>query len=126
MPVATFELDYSQFNVRDVITLFLPLLLSCYIALFSFSLSSGVALGLALGSVTSMLTYRWVIDSLSPHVGYFMMTDYVFVFFLLVSVFSLFTMIIETYERRITLSIKKNIVVLLHIFVTAGLTYLIK
>ncbi|MDP3889546.1 MAG: hypothetical protein Q8Q25_03330 [bacterium] len=125
-PAVTFALDYKRVGIRYIITIFLPLLLMFYIALFGLSLPTDRAMPVVSGALTAILAYRFVIETISPHTGYFMLTDSVFVLILSVSVFVFFTVVANTYKKGIPLYYKKLISALLHLLVIIGLLYLFK
>ncbi|HBL98266.1 TPA: hypothetical protein DDZ86_01320 [Candidatus Dependentiae bacterium] len=86
-PRAVFSLDFERIGTRNIISIFLPLLLVFFIALFTFSFDPvgkmGVqAVTLSATSITALIAYRFVIENMSPPVGYFMASDYIFLIFL--------------------------------------------
>jgi hypothetical protein len=103
------------------LSLLLPLLLTFFVTLVSFSFDVGAFfeahLVVAIGAITALLAYRFVIQAMAPDVGYFMLSDYLFLLFL-VAVFAAF--FVNTVIRDISLRTKKIIVVLLHAFVIIG------
>lgn len=125
IPVAIFAFDYSQFSTRYIISLLLPLLLLFYLALFSFSLPTIGGLGVTSGVVTALLAYRFVIDTLAPDFGSFMIVDHLFLLSLSLSITAFILEIVETYQNWIPLLIKKMIVIALHIIVIVRFVYLI-
>ena len=65
-PAVTFSIDYERYGARFILSIFLPLILIFYVTLFGFSLDEGSALRNAVGGVTGILGYRFVIDNFSP------------------------------------------------------------
>ncbi len=91
-PRAVFTLEYVHSGIRQAMLVIFPLLLIFFMALFSFCIDSKyykTITGISSGAVTAMLAYRFVIERLSPQVGYFTTTDYIF-FVLLVAVIAIF------------------------------------
>lgn len=89
-PTVIFAIDYARYGARFSLSIFLPLLLIFYLTLFTFSLRSPRAIfSLATGGVTATLAYRFVIENLSPSVGYFMVSDAIFLLLLVLDYVSL-------------------------------------
>lgn len=113
-PTALFYIDYERYGSRFMLTIFLPLLFIFYLALFSFSLDESSAIRITSGSVTAILAYRFVIDRLSPEVGYFMISDLIFFLALGLCCVTLAINIIDSYSGLITKHIKNITLILLH------------
>jgi len=113
-PIAVFSIDYARYGIRFLLSILLPLLLIFYLVMFSFSLDKKPGIGLAIGGVTAILGYRFVIERLSPIVGYFMIADYIFFLLLIVSCLIFFINVFDHYLVPLTLNKKKYIVVMLH------------
>jgi hypothetical protein len=79
---AVFTFLYEQNGARNVMGVMLPLLMLLFILLFTFCLNPEVysisSVGAGIGGMTGVLAYRYVIDNLSPSVGYLMLADYLF------------------------------------------------
>jgi hypothetical protein len=86
-PKVVFSIDLRRAGIRLISLILIPLFLIFFIAIFSFSFDpkthSGTMLSLSLGSVSSAIGYRFVIQGLSPHVGYFILGDHIFSILLL-------------------------------------------
>lgn len=121
-----FDMGYSRIQMRTVISIVLPLLFIFFLALFVFSLdprkSASTVLSLSASSITAMLAYRFVIETMSPNVGYFMMSDYFF-FLFLISIFIIF--ILALISTRLSLMYKKIAIIALHSFVIISSCYLL-
>jgi hypothetical protein len=123
-PAITFSIDYERYGIRFILSIFLPLLLIFYIALFGFSLDEGSALRNAVGGVTGILGYRFVIDNLSPKVGYFMISDYIFFLILTLTCCTLIIFIITVLKgASISVRTKKIILVTLHLIINSMSAY---
>lgn len=85
-PSVLFSIDYARSSIRYASNILLPLLAIFFISLFIFSIDvsryATSAITLSAGCVTGLLAYRFVIENLSPAVGYFMTSDYIFLAFL--------------------------------------------
>lgn len=124
-PSVLFSMDYLRSGIRYALTIFLPLLAIFFISMFAFSLdtykSSTLPITLSAGSVTAILAYRFVIENLSPSVGYFMISDYIYLLCLLV-VSLVFTLSIIM--KQISYILKKLIVIALHGVIAGAYIYL--
>jgi len=87
-PKAIFTINFQKLGFNKIFLIFVPLFAAIFLALFSFLMSfnnhSGKAT-LGLTAITMLVSYRFVIQQLSPPVGYFTLTDRIFIFFLLFS-----------------------------------------
>lgn len=123
-PAVTFSIDYERYGIRFILSIFLPLLLIFYVALFGFSLDEGSALRNAVGGVTGILGYRFVIDNLSPKVGYFMVSDYIFFLVLSLTCCTLVLFIIAVFRKSlITMKTKAIALVTLHLLINGLSAY---
>lgn len=89
-PTIVFSFDFERVGIRHVISIFIPLLLILFIALFTFSIdpygkNASNIVTLSATTVTALIAYRFVIETMSPGVGYLLMSDYVFLAFLIVA-----------------------------------------
>lgn len=113
-----FSLDVSKSDVRQLMLIMLPLLFLFYLGLFAFSIRDvNIAMTLPLASISGLFAYSFVIQVLAPSVGYMMMSDYFF-FYFLVSLFTIFlikalAVIPETHLSRTTLKTIEGTTVLL-------------
>jgi len=124
-PAVTFTFGYSRLNIRDFITLMMPLLLIFHIILFTAVLATESSLFIIPGAVMAMLGYRFVIDAISPHVGYFMLIDTFFIICLFSATLILFIKMIETSGWYISPKLVTIISILLYIFMIVRLIFLI-
>lgn len=84
-PKAAFIINFKKSGINKILLIFVPLFAAILLALFSFLLSFNNHSGktsLSLTAVTALLGYRFVIQQMSPSVGYFTLTDKIFIFFL--------------------------------------------
>ncbi len=85
-PKIMFSIDFRRFGIRQTLLILFPLFLIFFVSLFSLGLDpkerSSNIISLASGSVTSMIIYRFVIQRMSPEVGYFILGDHIFILFL--------------------------------------------
>lgn len=124
-PIAIFALDIARYGTRNLLSIFLPLLLLFYLALFSFSFKEKeLMLSLSAGSVTGILGYRFVIESLSPQVGYSMISDYIFLLFLISSVIIFLYNTIDLFYNAISLRHKQLFIILFHLLISSLSIYL--
>lgn len=85
-PKAVFSIDFRRIGIRNILLILLPLFLIYFLSLFAFSFDpvnkSSTVLSISTAGVTSLLSYRFVIESMSPKVGYFVLSDRLFVLLL--------------------------------------------
>lgn len=105
-PAILLSIDYAHDAIRQTIIILLPLFLVFFLTTFILSLNPDpyhrVMIGTATGGVSANMAYRYVIESLSPKVGYFMLSDYLFfLFFFTVFLNFLFAIFIEHIPENI-------------------------
>lgn len=82
-PKAIYSIGLSKQDYRQLLLILLPLLVIFYFGIFAFSIQDIVlAVTLILASVSGLIAYAFVIQTLSPQVGYLMLSDYMFLLFL--------------------------------------------
>jgi hypothetical protein len=123
-PIAIFAIDYARYGIRYTLSIMLPLLLIFYLTLFSLSWGKGGGLNMAIGGITATLGYRFVIENLSPKVGYFMLSDYIFFLFLTCNALTFLINIIDAYARPFNLKEKFASLIALHAVVIVACVYL--
>ncbi len=81
-PKVMFMLDFHRSGVSLIMLILVPIFLIFFIGLFSFAFDPSVAqmpiVVIATTSLTSLVTYRFVIQRMSPTVGYFLLSDLIF------------------------------------------------
>lgn len=121
-PIALFALDYARTSTRYVFSILMPMLIIFYISLFCFTMQSG-ALQLALAGPGALVGYRFVIENLSPKVGYFMVSDYLFLLILCLLFVVFIVTLIDAYVAPISVWMQRSIVVMLHTILLAFSLY---
>jgi hypothetical protein len=84
-PKAVFTINFEKSGINKILIIFVPLFAAIFLALLTFLLSFNSASAkttLSVTAVTALLGYRFVIQQISPPVGYFTITDKIFVFFI--------------------------------------------
>lgn len=112
---ANFYLDYAHHSARLIMSIVLPQLLIFYLSLLALSMRGPYQSTAAVAALTGIITYRFVIDNLSPKVGYFMISDYLFITFLLGAFCSLVMAFLDTFGFETTVRLKKILIGSLHI-----------
>jgi hypothetical protein len=87
-PKAVFTVNFHKSGINKILLIFVPIFAAVFIALFTFLMSFNSYQGkttLGVTAVTALLGYRFVIQQMSPPVGYFTLTDKLFIFFLIFS-----------------------------------------
>lgn len=123
-PISLFSVDYSRSAIRYVLTILSPLILMFFLIVFSFSVDSFSSLSLSAGGITGILAYRFVIESLSPETANFMISDYLFLLFLIGGFFVFFVDTIDIFAVHLSLLMKKIIVFLIYAIMTICSIYL--
>ena len=125
-PAVLFSIDYARSSVRYVFSILLPLAIMFYVSLFTLSLSLRDSLPITAGIVTAILAYRFIIEYLSPRVGYFMGSDLIFFLFLGASV-GVFILNVAEFIGKVHLSkkVKTFILILFHLIVIGGMLFLV-
>jgi len=116
-PHVIFSLDYQRAGFRYIISIILPILMIFFITLFSFSFDPKSdrrydVTSLLISLIMALLAYRFVIENLSPRVGYSIITDYVFIFF---TIAVTIVFIANMFFSTISLRKKKILIVSLHL-----------
>ncbi len=85
-PSVLFELDFFHHSIRYVITVLLPLLIIFFIDLFSLCFDQkkdlGKLVGITTANLAALVGYRFVIERMTPKVGYPTIADYLYFLFL--------------------------------------------
>ena len=125
---AIFYVDCNPIDMRHFLSIFLPMYLIFFLTLFSFSFGYSEHVtdvpSIAAAGVPALFAYRFVIESISPNVSYFMISDYLFFLYLLLS---LLTFLSVSWALNYPASTKKVIIVSLYVIMLigcAGIVYL--
>lgn len=129
-PKVSFSIGLSKQDYRQLFIIMLPLLLIFYCGIFALSIKDITeAITLILASITGLTAYSFVIQTLSPSVGYLMLCDYMFLLFLAATFVIFFLVILDAAPEHIlskrALAITKAIAILLiYVFILAAWYYL--
>jgi hypothetical protein len=121
-PIVVFSLDYVHASIRYLLSILLPIILILYISLFSFSLTENTITLTSLG-ITALVSYRFVIENISPNVSYFMLSDYMFFIFLIAAFIIFFINIADLYLQQFSSLQKKIFISGIHFFTIGGSIY---
>lgn len=100
-PKAAFIIDFVKAGIRKTFIIFAPIFIVFFFSLFSFFLSIANIIGratLSVSSLSALLGYRFVIESMMPKVGYFTTTDHIYIILL---TFAFLTFILQTVLTRL-------------------------
>lgn len=126
-PRVIFAIDYVPKGLRQLVSILLPLLLVFFIVIFTFSMDPDSyfrsILTLSSGAVTALIAYKFVIENLSPKVGYFMLGDMLFFLFLTMTFVIFF---FNTQTLKLSGRAKQIITIVVHAIVIAAFIYLFK
>lgn len=84
-PEVIFMLDFARSGISLILLIFLPIFLIFFLSLFWFTFEPDEGksvMALTTSAITSLIAYRFVIQNMSPKVGYFLLSDHIFTFFL--------------------------------------------
>ncbi len=132
-PTTIFSIDYSQTGVKNVFLILIPILLMYFMAFFSLSMNikkhTRIIMQLSIGAITALLAYRFVIERLSPDVGYFVISDYIYLY-ILITVFIVF--LLNMYAVRVagklpfTIKVARSVITLVsHLLLIVLFYYLL-
>jgi hypothetical protein len=133
-PRAVFSICLKREGTRNILLILLPLFIIYFISLFSFSFdpikNPGTIFSLASAGVTGLLSYRFVIEGMTPKVGYFVLSDKIFILFLLATLceFALAVLLMQLKKMTPIISLLRSIIYLLlnSIFIIAWYYFLIR
>lgn len=102
-PSIVFGLSFAQRSANSVMIVLAPIFILFLFGLLSLLIQNQPTLqfSTSIGSLTGLLVYRFVIQTVIPIVGYFTLTDYMYLIFI-VSIFII--LIIHVYELKRPLS----------------------
>lgn len=116
-----FAVDCNPLDMRHFLSVFLPMYLIFFLTLFSFSFAYSEHVtdvpGIAAAGIPALFAYRFVIETISPNVSYFMMSDYLFFLYLILL---LLTFISVSWALNSPLWVKKTIIIGLYTFMLIG------
>lgn len=125
-PVVRYVVDCSFTSVRNILTVIVPLLLIFFVGLSVFSFDPAKhttsIISVVTTSVGAILAYRFVIQNVSPNVGYFMVSDYIFLIILGLSIANFF--LVLTFAHR-SAFFKKFIVAGMHLCIIGAMVQII-
>jgi len=85
-PKTVFSIDFRRSGIRNSLLILLPLFLIFFLSLFSLAFDPEkqitTIMSLSTVGVTSLLAYRFVIENMTPKVGYFVFSDQIFILLL--------------------------------------------
>lgn len=83
-PKIVFSVEIKKKDIRTLLLIMIPLLILFYFCIFSLSIKSfDTNVQEMFPILTAFVAYMIVIQTISPNVGYFMMMDYIILFFLI-------------------------------------------
>jgi len=105
-PSVLFAIDYSRDGIRYPLIIILPLLLLFFIATFILSIDvvkyATMTTTLSVSCMSALIAFRFVIENLSPSVGYFMISDGLyFLFLILVTTIFIMSFVLPHLSKKI-------------------------
>jgi len=129
-PKIVFSFGIQKNDVRQLLLIMIPLLILFYFCVFSLSIKSfDTNVQEMFPLLTAFVAYVIVLHSLSPNVGYFMLMDYIVLFFMLAMFFiclvNFLCIMPENKLSKYTLAqIRGGTALMVHIALTAVMFYL--
>lgn len=124
-PIAGFSIDVLPYGIRSLFAIMLPILLIYFLMFFSLSVDTNASITVALGGITGILAYRYVIEQLSPKTAELMISDYVF-FLVLAAAMMIFVLNqIDLFVYRLTPLMKRVGISVIHFFTVSWTIYLL-
>lgn len=124
-PCVEFIVDFKRTSYRYIISIIFPMLTFFYLALFGFSTAGSSRFYLPTVGLTALISFRFIIDRLSPTVGYFMLSDYLFFIFLAAIFIAFVFLLLDDLSKGIKLLYKKIFIVALHFLVISFNIYFV-
>lgn len=126
-PAAVFAINYGRYtNVRNIFTIIFPMLMLFFIALFSLIIDPRenftFVLTIPVTVIAGLISFRFIIEAMSPKVGYFLYSDYFFFLFLFL-VFSI--LLFHTFGSKLGGFIRKLLIIMFNVIVVVFLIYLL-
>lgn len=125
-PRIVFAMDFMGTSIRTLFLIFLPLLVIFFISIFTLGLDPkkyySTILSVAAATITALVSYRFVIENLSPSVSYFMLSDHMFNLILTLNfmVFLIGSVFLQRLEKY-----RGFIIVLFHLVLVAAWTLIL-
>jgi hypothetical protein len=125
-PRILFVMDFLGLSFRTFMLIMLPLLVIFFISLFTLSLDPKkyyiAILSVAAATMTALISYRFVIESMSPSVSYFMLSDH---FFDLILVLNFIVFLVGTVLLKRFVKYRGLLVVCFHCILIIAWIYLL-
>lgn len=124
-PIAMFTIDVERYGYRQSFSILLPILLIFYLMFFSLSVDPGTSFTIALGGITGILAYRFVIEQLSPASSDLMVSDHLF--FLILSCSFLIFLInnVDILFFPLGTRAKRYAIITVHLLTIAAVTWIV-
>lgn len=122
-PVVGFAINVERYGARYALAILLPILLIYFIMFFSLTVETNPSVTIALGGITGILAYRYVIEQLSPMSGDLMLSDHFFFLFLSSSMLVFLLNIIDLFVFPLAMNKKKVGILFVHLFTLAVSIY---
>jgi len=123
-PRVIFAIDFIGTGFRNLLLILLPLLVIFFVGLFMLGIDptkyySSIVAGVS-ATITALLSYRFVIETLSPDSSYFMLSDHLFDLILVLNfmIFLVGTVFLNRLEKY-----RGLLIVLFHLILISGWIY---
>lgn len=124
-PTAVFGIDYRRSSMRDWLSIILPLLTMLGITFCAFAMDREkfwkTRIEISLQSILGAVAFRFVMETMSPKVGYLMVSDKLFFLFLTVFTFLFLVSLVSPrlnthYEKTILIFVQSIVATSCYIF----------
>ena len=128
-PRAVFSIDFMQSTLRPFIFIVLPILIAILIIFCAIAMSwkseFSTIMGLTVGNLAAIVSYRFVIEKISPRVDYFILSDQIFSFFLILIFLVFFIEIFFRNKLEKRPNLRVSAIMGLYLAVILGWSYLL-
>ena len=111
VPKVVFTIDFRKVGINKILVILVPIFAAVFLSFFTFLMSFNSYMGkytLSITAITALLGYRFVIQQMSPAVGYFTIVDKLFIFFLVLC-FIIFAFQVMMVRQYMFLMERKNL-----------------
>ena len=106
IPKTIFTIDFQRSGRRNVNILLFPLYLIWILGLLSLAFdpveNPMIISALATGTITALLTYRFVMENMTPKIGYYVFSDSVYLALLLIGLFEFMFGLTAVHMKKLT------------------------
>lgn len=122
-PKIVYSIALHRIGTRHFITIIIPLLIIFFVSVFTLAFDpTESTVGIAITSISAIIAQRFVIEDMSPKSTNLMISDKLFVIFLIISCMLFF---ISVFSSKIAATYKNIITIILYVFTLIAILYVI-